>query len=53
MFDYFRKSRKIGLERAGENQDFLSQKICLTVPKDIVREPLYAVFHKNYGSEKD
>ena len=33
-------------------QDFLSENLCLTVPKKFVGEQFCAVFEKNSGSEK-
>ena len=36
----------------GLGHDFLSNFFCLTVPKNFVEEPFYAVFQKISGSEK-
>ena len=44
---------KVSIREEVGYQDFLSKFFCLTVPENFVMEPLYDVFHKKYGSEKD
>ena len=40
------------MERAGENQDFLSKIFCLTAPKTFIPQGNLLVFHKFPRSKK-
>ena len=50
MFQQFRVSKKFMLQRVMSG--FSVGFFCLTVPKNLIGEPLCAVFQKIYGSEK-
>ena len=52
-FRKFPVTEKIMDKRGGGSQDFPLKFSCLTMPKTFAREPLFVVFQKTFGSEKD